>query len=268
MKPAVRVFLVILFVVAAIVAWRVLPATRTVSEPVAQDTAAVLSTESDAAISTASQAPSVDAAPLVTSYTCGDVTAEFTAQGEHTGALEVAGITYHLSHSIAASGAKYETASGIAPRAVFWVKGEQALLEISGQDDRTCTAVKQPQLPTTANGAIENIEWQAVEMNHRPLSSNVTITMTLDGAGRIAGRSGCNRYTGPYAIDTTARTLQVTGPVAGTRIACVAPEMMAAEDSFNTLLPTITRYQLEDGPVLVIYAGADDVLRLSPASAQ
>lgn len=278
MKPAVRVILVIVFVIVAIIAWRVLPATRSASEPVATDAVAVMDASDDAPLTTASdtaladasvaEAPAADAPPVAVTYTCGDVAAELTMQGSDNAVLDVAGDVYHLSRSVSASGEKFETATGIDPRALFWVKGDEALLEVSGKDDRTCTVNKQLPLPSAQNGAIEGIEWRATELNHRPLAADVSITVTLDGAGRIAGRSGCNRYTGPYAIDTAARSLTVTGPVAGTRMACAAPAAMAAEDTFNAVLPKITAYQLEDGPVLVIYAGSDDVLRLTPASAQ
>lgn len=117
-----------------------------------------------------------------------------------------------------------------------------------------------------AAGNIEGVTWTAVEMNGKPLAAGVVITLALDD-GRIAGRSACNRYTGPYAIDTQARSLTVTGPVAGTRMAC-PPEVMEVENTFNTLLPKITAYRVDAGPVLVIFAQGDEVLRLHPQAAE
>ncbi len=117
-----------------------------------------------------------------------------------------------------------------------------------------------------AEGNIEGVTWTVAEMNDKPLAAGIVITLALDD-GRIAGRSACNRYTGPYAIDTQARSLTVTGPVAGTRMAC-PPEVMKVEGAFNALLPKITAYRVDPGPVLVIFAQDDEVLSLHPQAAE
>lgn len=117
-----------------------------------------------------------------------------------------------------------------------------------------------------ADAEIEGTLWQAVEFNGKPLAADVVITMQL-ADGRIAGKSGCNRYTGPYSTDVESRSLQVTGPVAGTRMAC-APAVMEVEAAFNDVLPKITAYRVDAGPVLVVFAGTEDVLHLKPAQAE
>lgn len=115
-------------------------------------------------------------------------------------------------------------------------------------------------------GNIEGVVWQAFELNAKPLADGVVITLELKD-GRIAGRSACNRYTGPYEIDTQARSLKVTGPVAGTRMACM-PDIMDVENAFTTRIDRVTAYRVDDGPVLVIFAGTDEFLRLKPQAAE
>lgn len=119
---------------------------------------------------------------------------------------------------------------------------------------------------SSAHGNIEGVVWQAFELNAKPLADGVVITLELKD-GRIAGRSACNRYTGPYKIDTQARSLKVTGPVAGTRMACM-PEIMEVENAFTTQIDKVTAYRVDDGPVLVIFAGTDEFLRLKPQTAE
>ena len=215
------------------------------------------------------------------SYTCGTHMVRVMVQGNDTITLDVDGQEHHLSRSISASGAKYDTAPGIQPAVMFWGKGNDAFLEIDGGAridcrhagvamDISAQASATPEVVTEEDvntppvqGAIEDTVWQASRMNGKPLAEGVVITLKLESAtGRIAGRSGCNRYTGPYAIDVAARSLTITGPVAGTRMACL-PALMEAENTFNAALPTITAYTLEAGE-LVIYAQTQEILRLTP----
>lgn len=119
---------------------------------------------------------------------------------------------------------------------------------------------------SSAQGNIEGAVWQGFELNTKPLADGMVITLELKD-GRIAGRSACNRYTGPYEIDTQARSLKVTGPVAGTRMACM-PDIMDVENAFTAQIDKVTAYRVDDGPVLVIFAGTDEFLRLKPQAAE
>lgn len=146
----------------------------------------------------------------------------------------------------------------------FFVTGRTAVdnTQVSALTGVELSQIEPASGATPASGEIESIVWQAFEFNDAPVAENVVITMEL-GQGRISGKSACNRYTGPYALNVEARSLKITGPVAGTRMAC-PPELMQVETAFNAVLPNITAYRVEDGPVLTIFAGTTEVLRLQP----
>ena len=73
--------------------------------------------------------------------------------------------------------------------------------------------------------AVAGIEWSAEEVLGGSVPDGAQVTLLLDGEGRAAGRSGCNRFAGQVAIgDGTMRF----GPLAGTRMACV-PALMDLE---------------------------------------
>lgn len=57
--------------------------------------------------------------------------------------------------------------------------------------------------------------------------------------GRVAGHSGCNRYTGGYVQE--GQTLKL-GPMAATKMAC-APERMEQEKAWFQMLDTVRGYE-------------------------
>lgn len=160
------------------------------------------------------------------------------------------------------SGARYAIV-GLALLAVIVVLAMMRGGADTQQESIAAEQTPAPEAAATADTNIENIVWQAVEFNGKPLAADAVITLQLS-EGRIAGKSACNRYTGPYTTDAESRGLQITGPVAGTRMAC-APAVMEVEAAFNDALPKITAYRVDAGPVLVIFAGTEDVLHLTPA---
>ncbi len=61
----------------------------------------------------------------------------------------------------------------------------------------------------------------ARDMPHGDNGEPLTLTLsTATGQRRASGFSGCNRFTGPYALKDGKLTL---GPLAGTRMACATP---------------------------------------------
>lgn len=57
--------------------------------------------------------------------------------------------------------------------------------------------------------------------------------------GRVAGHSGCNRFTGGYALD--GETLKL-GPMASTKMAC-APDQMEQEQAWFQMLDKVRGYE-------------------------
>ena len=97
--------------------------------------------------------------------------------------------------------------------------------------------------------------WQVSELAGRALSAEDRVSMEF-AEGRIAGVSGCNRYTGPY--DLGEGRLNV-GLLAVTRMAC-AGAAAEIEASFLQSIERVDGYHFERG-ALVLTAGGEPVMR-------
>lgn len=98
-------------------------------------------------------------------------------------------------------------------------------------------------------------QWQVTELAGRSLSADDRVSMDF-AEGRIAGVSGCNRYTGPY--DLGEGRLNV-GLLAVTRMAC-AGEAAQIEGSFLEVIERVDGYHFERG-ALVLTVGGEAVMR-------
>ena len=74
-------------------------------------------------------------------------------------------------------------------------------------------------------------------------------------AGRVSGFSGCNRFTGGYALDGDS---VVVGPLAGTMMACSDPQM-AIEETFRSALTGKLRKAIS-GDRLTLTSASGDAL--------
>jgi heat shock protein HslJ len=66
--------------------------------------------------------------------------------------------------------------------------------------------------------------------------------------GRIAGTSGCNRFSGPYDLNTTVLTL---GPVAATKMACPGTAM-DQETKLFAILKGSVGMRFRNGDTLIL----------------
>ena len=80
-----------------------------------------------------------------------------------------------------------------------------------------------------------------------PSTPAVASTLTFEGDQRVAGSTGCNRYTAPMtATDTSLRV----GVIAMTRMAC-PPAVMDQETRFTAALEIARGYR-QEGDVLTL----------------
>ena len=93
--------------------------------------------------------------------------------------------------------------------------------------------------------------WTVTAIDGEPLPEGAPVTMEFAG-DRVAGRSGCNRYTGGYSL--TGEGLSF-GPAAGTRMACPEPQMRT-ETAFFAALQAVDRFDFDMDGALVLM-GAD-----------
>lgn len=106
-------------------------------------------------------------------------------------------------------------------------------------------AVAKGQIPVIA-GSLEGGPWLVEDLNGGGIVDNVRVDLTFDpgdaGTSRVAGRSGCNRFTGAWQQDGSTITL---GPVAGTRMMC-APALMELEAKFLATLAVVTTVSYDE----------------------
>ena len=80
--------------------------------------------------------------------------------------------------------------------------------------------------------------------------------------GRVAGSTGCNRFTGTYAVDAESLAL---GPLATTLMACLPPRD-AVERAYVAALERVARWHVEHGELALLDANGDELLRFAPAT--
>lgn len=107
--------------------------------------------------------------------------------------------------------------------------------------------------------------WRLVEFDAgEPVPEGIEITAEFRPGG-IAGRSACNRYTGPVEIDLAAGTIEV-GALVSTKMACPPPRM-ESETRYLGALERATGLTLETGRLTVRTedeAGATSTLVFAP----
>lgn len=159
---------------------------------------------------------------------------------------------YLLQAQRSASGARY--ASSAYPGTSYWSKGDGGMLMIDGKAYPECAtpaATTTPVVAPAEGGPPRDLtvrEWVVESIDGRAVAANSRTTLTFDPTGQIAGRAGCNRYTGAYSLQ--GAQLSVSG-VTTTRMICV-PALMDQEARFLGLLDQVRSYQLQrDGSLLL-----------------
>ena len=99
-------------------------------------------------------------------------------------------------------------------------------------------------------------DWQVTMLGGRALTADDRVTMQF-AEGRVAGVSGCNRYTGPIMLGE--ENAIGFGLLATTRMACPG-EAAVIEATFVQQMGQIDSYRFERGN-LVLYARGAEVMR-------
>jgi heat shock protein HslJ len=107
----------------------------------------------------------------------------------------------------------------------------------------------------------EGTPWVLLSGDGIELPDGVAPSATF-AEGRMAGSTGCNRYTTPYALDGDELQL---GAAIATKMACLPP-LDALERSFLAALDRVERWHV-DGEVLTLGdGGGNEVLRFGVAN--
>lgn len=158
---------------------------------------------------------------------------------------------YLLQAQRSASGARY--ASSAYPGTSYWSKGDSGMLMVDGQAFAECATLASatPVIAPVEGGPPRDLtvrEWVVESIDGRGVVDNSRTTLTFDQQGQIAGRAGCNRYTGSYRLQGAQLSV---GSVATTRMICV-PALMDQETRFLKLLDQVRAFQLQRDGSLVL----------------
>ena len=103
--------------------------------------------------------------------------------------------------------------------------------------------------------------WRVLRLDADDLPDGAVVTVTFSDKGRVAGRSGCNRFTGAYALTGEGLSFD---KLAATRMACPEP-LMETETRFFRALGAVTRLTPDDAGRLRLMAGDSEVMLLDRA---
>ena len=118
----------------------------------------------------------------------------------------------------------------------------------------SASSTMQTQIPGTGRpgspspAGVEGTAWTLVELPDHVLDGDRVPTLTFAG-GRVQGSDGCNRYTSAYTSGGDG-AFRLSGPLAGTRMACRGPGGQRA-GAFRTALRDARRIRI-DGPRLTL----------------
>jgi heat shock protein HslJ len=80
--------------------------------------------------------------------------------------------------------------------------------------------------------------------------------------GRVAGSTGCNRFTAEYTLDGTVLEL---GPIASTRMTCIPPADQV-ERAYLDALSRVAGWRLDDSDLVLVDGDGAELLRYRAAS--
>lgn len=103
--------------------------------------------------------------------------------------------------------------------------------------------------------------WRVIRLGQDMPPEGVTVTISFAPDGTVSGRSGCNRFTGPYSLSGEGLSF---GNLALTRMACPEPQMQT-ERRVLELLASITRATPGDSAQLRLMAGDSQAMVLDRA---
>ena len=81
--------------------------------------------------------------------------------------------------------------------------------------------------------------------------------------GRVAGSTGCNRFTAEYTLEGDRLEL---GVIASTRMAC-APPLLALEQAYVGALGNVARWRIEGDALALSDEQGTELLRFAPGEA-
>jgi len=119
----------------------------------------------------------------------------------------------------------------------------------------------QPKVPAPPGPAasLKGTEWLAEDIGGNSVLDIVQSTLSIEGAGKISGSGGCNRYFGTVTLDAAGKIK--VGPLGATQMACV-PAQMDQERKFLDALSNTRAYRIEGSKLTLLDANGKPLARL------
>ncbi|MDC0662304.1 META domain-containing protein [Marinobacter sp. SS21] len=95
---------------------------------------------------------------------------------------------------------------------------------------------------------LQGVEWAVTAIDGEPVADGTRASLNFLDQGRAAGKASCNRFMGEYQLSGEALGFS---RMATTMMAC-APEVMAQEQRFLTILETVQRFDFSASGALVL----------------
>lgn len=87
---------------------------------------------------------------------------------------------------------------------------------------------------------LTRLDWVADSIGGKPVVNPGKVTLTF-AEGRVSGRAGCNRYSGP--VEFSNGSIKV-GALISTKMACMEPGVMEQETAYLNALRSARRYSV------------------------
>jgi heat shock protein HslJ len=159
------------------------------------------------------------------------------------------------------------------------IESGKLILEVlqAGENDAMCcptmlatrtfslkdTQLEESEMEVTGHlslGILDGSHWRLVEMNHQPhLPEDADVTLSFN-AGRISGKSACNRYSADITEGDEPGDVLV-GQALGTRMACT-DSLMALEQQYLESLSQVTGFSFDAGRLALSGQDSDGALFL------
>ena len=102
-------------------------------------------------------------------------------------------------------------------------------------------------------------DWMLATLGGEAPLADITITLTFDKDGRVAGSGGCNRYAATISVDGASLKI---GQAVSTRMACAEP-VMAQENRYLQALAKVAGFELDAGTLTLRAADGAELLRFN-----
>ena len=125
----------------------------------------------------------------------------------------------------------------------YELQGEQLLISYGDADER---------LRFVRAFDLVGTEWELLSLDEEnPALADSGITLSFEEGNRASGHGGCNSFSATYSALGTQLSIS---PVASTKMACLDEGLSAQESAFFAALEAATRFEVQDGQLIVHYA--------------